>query len=354
MKIKYLITIICTILILISSFYLNSIYKISIELRDIPAEDLILLRETESIDSFILNKDTSDILNKLKPSISADKYAYIEINLKRLNILNDAYFKTYNNLNDLIPNDYKTLLNNKKNISKESKNIATFEAQKNKLKLIKKNKSYNDENENIYNAMWNYSKKLIPNEYMSKIKYFQIISDGSENSIALVSPIPTPIKYFNYSMDPADALTNGQLNKETLTNTIIHEFGHILTLNSTQMDTYNPISKTYNIDAGTLKKDSYLNLFYEKFWKDDIENPQKLDSTNKNTNSIEFFLKFKTKFVSDYAATNPAEDIAESFMTFVVKDKPTGKTIADDKVRFFYDFEELVKMRDEIRSNMEK
>ena len=330
MKIKYLITIICTILILISSFYLNSIYKISIELRDIPAEDLILLRETESIDSFILNKDTSDILNKLKPSISADKCAYIEINLKKLNILNDAYFKTYNNLNDLIPNDYKTLLNNKKNISKESKNIATFEAQKNKLKLIKKNKSYNDENENIYNAMWNYSKKLIPNEYMSKIKYF------------------------NYSMDPADALTNGQLNKETLTNTIIHEFGHILTLNSTQMDTYNPISETYNIDAGTLKKDSYLNLFYEKFWKDDIENPQKLDSTNKNTNSIEFFLKFKTKFVSDYAATNPAEDIAESFMTFVVKDKPTGKTIADDKVRFFYDFEELVKMRDEIRSNMEK
>ncbi|MBK9051223.1 MAG: hypothetical protein IPL78_09985 [Chloroflexi bacterium] len=46
--------------------------------------------------------------------------------------------------------------------------------------------------------------------------------------------------------------------------------------------------------------------------------------------------------MTDYAATNPAEDIAETFMAFVLEPKPNGDTIAEEKVLFFYQYPELV------------
>ena len=56
--------------------------------------------------------------------------------------------------------------------------------------------------------------------------------------------------------------------------------------------------------------------------------------------------------MTEYAATNPSEDFAESFMVFVLKEKPIKSTITDQKILFFYDFPELVEIRDFIRSNL--
>ena len=56
--------------------------------------------------------------------------------------------------------------------------------------------------------------------------------------------------------------------------------------------------------------------------------------------------------MTEYAASNPDEDFAESFVAFVLKEKPTKSTTVDQKIRFFYDFPELVEMRDFIRSNL--
>ena len=56
--------------------------------------------------------------------------------------------------------------------------------------------------------------------------------------------------------------------------------------------------------------------------------------------------------MTDYAATNPGEDIAESWTHFVINDKPSGDSIADQKVRFFYDYPELVELRDKIRARL--
>ncbi len=66
----------------------------------------------------------------------------------------------------------------------------------------------------------------------------------------------------------------------------------------------------------------------------------------------EFYLSREDDFVSDYAATSPEEDIAESFATFVLKPKPTGDTLADEKVAFFYDYPELVKLRGEMSGRL--
>ena len=99
-----------------------------------------------------------------------------------------------------------------------------------------------------------------------------------------------------------------------------------------------------------------INLFYQKFWLD-VKSSHKwyfeFDNADKFLDDNErFYQTHKKQFVTNYAATNPDEDFAESFTAFVLKEKPTTSTIADQKIQFFYDFPELVEMRDFMRSNL--
>lgn len=58
-------------------------------------------------------------------------------------------------------------------------------------------------------------------------------------------------------------------------------------------------------------------------------------------------------FVTEYAATNPGEDIAESFALFILDPKneaPQRK--AEEKVSFFYKHSDLVSFRDEMRRGL--
>lgn len=59
-------------------------------------------------------------------------------------------------------------------------------------------------------------------------------------------------------------------------------------------------------------------------------------------------------FVNDYAATNPEEDFAESFMYFVLYDWPEEDSVYlyDKKILFFTQFPELVELADTIVANI--
>ena len=163
-----------------------------------------------------------------------------------------------------------------------------------------------------------------------------------------------------------------------LISAMIHENAHILSLNSSQGDNdavpddlyeepYTELrelfqEKTsacasyYSDVPGCMNSNSYLNKFFQKFWVDIYPSFKwyfEFDDYDKfEDNNALFYKKYKTQFVTDYAATNPDEDFADSYMLFVLKEKPTKSTIADQKILFFYDFPELVEMRDFIRSNL--
>ncbi len=80
-----------------------------------------------------------------------------------------------------------------------------------------------------------------------------------------------------------------------------------------------------------------MNQFYQKFWKG-ISNP----SFSANT------------YVTEYATTNPEEDIAESFAFFILESNHTTDTVRNQKVQFFNGFSELVTMRNEMRNVLAK
>jgi len=56
--------------------------------------------------------------------------------------------------------------------------------------------------------------------------------------------------------------------------------------------------------------------------------------------------------MTQYASTNPAEDIAEVFTHFVIFDKPTNNTIADQKIQLLYKYPELIELRNTIRQSL--
>ncbi len=86
-----------------------------------------------------------------------------------------------------------------------------------------------------------------------------------------------------------------------------------------------------------------LIIITKKFYSSELESDEAMN---------QFYEKNKSKFITEYAMTNPEEDIAESFMRFIVDEKPKGDTMAEEKIRFFYQFDELVELRKEMREKL--
>jgi hypothetical protein len=211
--------------------------------------------------------------------------------------------------------------------------------------------------------IWDYFSAIIPPEQRSFLEQYDVFTDGRDNILASVSQSQTDMGRWVLTVDIVDAA-----NPQDLTFTLVHEFGHLLTLNPSQVTPSellfkNPDSlkifrqeanacKTYFANEGCSHPDSYINKFFDRFWPEIYDEWLKIDALsdqNRFETALEkFYEKYKDQFVTDYAPTNPVEDIAETFTFFVIKPKPAGESIADQKVLFFYDFPELVQLRSQI------
>ena len=211
--------------------------------------------------------------------------------------------------------------------------------------------------------IWNLFTSLIPEEQRKDIGEFYINSDGEGNILASVEiSAKNPKKWAMY-VDIADSFAaDGTMNTLDLEQTLIHEFTHVMTLRQGQLrilgdgDTSTSDCPTYDPGEGCALESAYIAKYYDKFWKD-IAPAHPMSKEFASETEFEdavyaFYQKYASNYVSDYAATNPAEDMAETFTHFVVNDKPVGKTIADQKVLFFWDYPELLALRTYIRNKL--
>ena len=169
--------------------------------------------------------------------------------------------------------------------------------------------------------------------------------------------------------------SDGSVSKVTISSVMIHENAHMLGLSSTQSDSdfYNQFTSLTEVrkilqekksacapnyfthSSGCMNDNSYENLFFQKFWAhiySDHKWNYDFDDLVIPSDNL-FYKKYKEQFLKGSSgARNPDEDFATSFETFVLLEKPTKSTVIDQKILFFYDFPELVEMRDFIRSNL--
>jgi hypothetical protein len=200
--------------------------------------------------------------------------------------------------------------------------------------------------------MWNYFRELIPFEYRGRIIEF-VVFHGEGEWLGYVEPIQENdlSKWrMGLAIDVDVDLQVVKL-KDDFAFTSIHEYGHVLTLNESQVEAGEGNCSTYYTGEGCAFKDAYINQVFELAWMDiqsehDQIHPDDYDALDA------FYEKYSDRFVSDYAASNPGEDIAEAFTYFIIESAPrSGNSIADQKVNLFYAFQEAVELRTEIRKN---
>lgn len=208
-------------------------------------------------------------------------------------------------------------------------------------------KSLGPEEQDSLKNVWKQTTNILPKELFANFKYFKIGGDGKLGTFAYVMPLDSEGKSWCMTVDPAD-ITNDGLFPYTL----VHEMAHYITLNEKQVEYFNDEITFYPMDRYmdfkcVAREDSYLQAFYNMFWKDII------NDWATNTDNPYFYYRHYSKFVTAYSSTECAEDLAECFSAYVFLDKaPTPETQA--KLDFFDNYPELKALKKQIRNNIEK
>lgn len=215
--------------------------------------------------------------------------------------------------------------------------------------------------------VWEYYTTIIPVENRNTITEYAVFTDGVDNTLAAVTQAYSDPEDWSLQVDIADTS-----DYYSLTFTLIHEYGHLLTLGPDQVPPSlavfnNPDDNNiylqelsacpdYFPGEGCANPDSYINEFYDQFWVDihDEWNEINLEEDEDiyYEKLDEFYDKYEDQFVSDYAATSSAEDMAEAWSFFILGPLPAGDTIAEEKILFFYNYPELVELRSIILNNI--
>lgn len=198
-------------------------------------------------------------------------------------------------------------------------------------------------------AIWQFVTRLLPYELRSRLIEFEVFH-GEGDLLGYVAPIngnDLSRWKFALAIDAANNLEEIDF-KDFFTYVVIHEYGHVLTLNEAEIKTNYNNCNTFEIGEGCPNTTAYINQNFQIGWKDIYDEFLQL----KEEEIGDFYEKYQDRFSSDYAATNPGEDVAEVFAFFITSETPPkGNSIADQKIKAMYNRPYLVEIRNKIRQS---
>lgn len=201
--------------------------------------------------------------------------------------------------------------------------------------------------------VWERFKALIPASYRANFAEFIVYNDPEDDTAAYVEEINSDLLSWRIAVNTDQTFdSNGNFSdRSELDLTLIHEFAHVMTLSNAQVDpekSETTCRLQFFTGEGCARKNSFINLFFKKFWNQDLLTQAEFDPES-------LYQDHPDHFVTDYAATNPGEDIAETFAYFVARSKPKecNANISNKKLCFFYQFPSLVTLRKAIRTAIE-
>lgn len=139
-------------------------------------------------------------------------------------------------------------------------------------------------------------------------------------------------------------------DRDLLVATLIHEYAHILTLSIDEFDAGGTCPPEEEMSEGCPAPTSVIAAFRDRFWAGYDDAPA-ADNDDPDV-ADDFYLAHEDDFVSDYAATNLVEDIAETYMTYVLEDSIEGSGVVAAKLAFFDQYPELAAIRERIRADL--
>ncbi|AZQ62091.1 hypothetical protein EI427_07505 [Flammeovirga pectinis] len=222
----------------------------------------------------------------------------------------------------------------------------------------------NNESDVIGIEYWSFITNTLPHEPIKQyITSFRLYTDGIQEDLGGMNSLNENNSEWQIELDVKDTDLSSHDEKVIIDyqHTLIHEFGHVLTLNASQIeptdDQYQDNEKGYLTSEGYAKKGSYLDQYIKNFWKDDLlfrwDEIDKIRNERRKLKKLyDFYLLNIDQFVTDYAAETPEEDIAEAWTFFVLDTINKSNSIKEDKIMFFSKFPDLVSYREYIRKNL--
>jgi hypothetical protein len=207
--------------------------------------------------------------------------------------------------------------------------------------------------------IWDYFVFIIPPEQRIPLTEYRIFSDGSGNKTGYTEiqwswTKNSESENWALEVDLAD-----YQDLKSVNDVLVHEFGHMLTLNIHQADIRTePVACQFYADGNQCSSEnSYLNRFFDQFWKGSLYDEWKAVISQSDEKAVKsglttFYQAYPQDFVREYAATAPKEDLAESWTYFVMTPRPAGDIMAEQKILFFYNIPEFVDLRSRIRSRI--
>lgn len=163
------------------------------------------------------------------------------------------------------------------------------------------------------------------------IKDFRIYTDPDAETSAFVETMSGSDKWL-MGVNSADYNARDRAVRASFIDLFLHEYAHLL----------------------LLEEKDLVSDFKETFWttNDNRHAARVKDAPRRFDVMEQYYENNVDRFVSDYATMNHNEDMAETFVAFVMKDMPAKSTVRGQKIRFFYSSPALVTERDRIRENL--
>jgi hypothetical protein len=210
---------------------------------------------------------------------------------------------------------------------------ASYEVQGDSIVLLE------GEPEPWHTEAWERWIELVPTSARWRVARFDAIAGSTEGQ---VEPISDNLQVWS--------LRIAELDDRLRDVALIHELGHLVSLGPTEVVPATDPSVedecvTYFAVEGCAIPGRLFERFVTTFWDDE-------DGGRGDQAVLERYRLNSESYVSGYAATNPGEDIAETFVFFVYGLRPTGATIADEKIALLWEFPELVELRQWLRRGL--
>jgi hypothetical protein len=218
----------------------------------------------------------------------------------------------------------------------------------------------------LHASIWKIIYDFTPEKLHSNINQVIFESDGLDGvTLASQFSVAYPCDKVNLYVDPIDIINNYKNRKDVLISTLIHESSHWLARNKDQStnllcqsDQNEEFIKTrdesllncntYLTDDYTcLEETSYLFQFYELFWVE--RDPTPVENWEERET---IFAENPNSFVSVYATTELEEDFAESFKSYILDSPAQSNTLAEEKILFFDQFDEIKEIKNHFQEKM--
>lgn len=179
---------------------------------------------------------------------------------------------------------------------------------------------------------------LLPSEYDDKFSQLIVFTGDAVEFDAFVETTSGEYQEWTYAIR-SDIVKDPDFYADT--ELMVHELGHVVSYESLSDISSDKKTCSFYFDEDyCYPLNSYLGQFVKEFW---------LDINLRDAEDFHEYYEENTKeFVTEYAATNPDEDFAESFSYFVLG-APVDGGEAEDKIDFFSDYPKLLFLKDYIK-----